>query len=1527
VARDGPAGETAPNKMDQNTPLSITDRKKYLEEKSSVPAVKSVKVEYASSFSIKPLIDFFNRAFRRDTLTQDTHIKENTIKKECVADYSEYDPSNASLIPNQTNREEIPTPDSFRNSSSSVSFVSCCSRFDSTGSVSSYYSLEEISCSSELGDEVFDLEAEHQIINDGQYDPTDNENSDIEELRLYHFEITSKLEDEEVKLHHEDENNSEKSDFTANKLNIQELRSDQQFLFGPEETPNNSLHQADINNDKDKHETMNFKSDIENEDQSDSKYETNDEVTINNDASIDETANPKNEVQDEEISLTEPSSLDQLQQKNNKQENLQKIVLEEVFPVARNNDVQEVLDGQQYSFGNEKSKAEETARIVIRKHELENDAQHCIKLSNLGEAQDNKNISEGKDKIMKVNAFDVEEHMEIEDHIVEQKSEISDSCQQDALEYLSHVRNAKHAKPTNIIGNSPEMQLEFHQDITNSNQGLSVSEIEVECVGLDKDNLYELVSKVTDKSFLDDEDKMSSLDNNNAHRNERTPNVLADNNYEMTIPMQSKENTNQVENKDAQTSPGTKNKDDSLLTLYEINMTAQDPINLSSSQTENPCSHLTMIDIAKKEGDVDVDADKESQSNGGTLKALTCKDSNGPGCLDTTRNKTTRDSGYFVQEDGNKLKIGKHASSEASEGECTSDISIEEPESITTLTSFSKDQKVKTPEENSANQEMRVTRGTLSDNEGEKTKIDSTPQKMLCIENVEMCKNIQDNATSVIEKHGSKEVTRVECSITTENSPQPTGTHTLSNKQFMCNKTALIDRHSTAAILQVEPVSKISSSTQHITRVADANNPTIKGPKQLSKENTNQELLNKIVIKDELAVLNSDINYLGNNAGEYAVTDVIDTKDTNLYNAGCFIREERYLNDQHVFVEAAPKEEQPGLSANQVNPIFKEQEPNALDSNKLEQLIRDSSLCELPREESDCLLASTSYITNEKTKLILSPLSQHDSALMKERVISNIDSDLQIRPVKNNSEISKHLTNEMLSSKNGGEITKSPKPETNKLSLPEENIALYNTVLPDIIKSTSEGNTLGDGKDCLLGSDTINETILGEVGKERQQSKTITLDGNGFGENIFKDDEISDSNKDTYSCISIYDGYNSTTSEETSDRLEINCDKAIQEEVMSEGNNKNPVSDIVSVSSKDSEASTMIVSCFGQNEANDAKTNDKKLMNESNSKDVMPDVVKDQFQECHNNTIKQRDIETTVEGYLCSEERTKSELVSEDNIQTDIVNVRKFACCEKMDGNLSFDMEGATSLEHDPQSNCKSDTNYNTPDLKSWSDCTSVCSTSSSTQDPEGNSRKRLAKTVDMSRGRRDTSFDKRPWNYGAWCDYDSLSSSSLMEEPSEGGCMRECSEKTENSPATRRATSYEFGRQPWNFGTRRSCRSAVNSTPIQQFSDTEECSARRDSSELTRRATVTEFDRKPWNYGAWRDRRSVASFTQLTRSSDSEGNFQRHSTERRSSSMVSRRAPVAEVGRKPWNYGAGVAGGSKYKKLMKYFEKKRSVI
>merc|ERR1711892_250815 len=163
LAREGPAGPAASLKMDQNASLTITDRKKSLEANTSVPAVKTVKVEYASNFSIKPLIDFFNRTFRRDTFVDESTIKESINRKSSTEALPECDTNDAAVTQNQTFGEEVTTPDSLSNSSS---FVSCCSRFDLSDNVSLYYSFDELSCSSEVDEDVFDLEIDpdHDIL-------------------------------------------------------------------------------------------------------------------------------------------------------------------------------------------------------------------------------------------------------------------------------------------------------------------------------------------------------------------------------------------------------------------------------------------------------------------------------------------------------------------------------------------------------------------------------------------------------------------------------------------------------------------------------------------------------------------------------------------------------------------------------------------------------------------------------------------------------------------------------------------------------------------------------------------------------------------------------------------------------------------------------------------------------------------------------------------------------------------------------------------------------------------------------------------------------------------------------------------------------------------------------------------------------------------------------------------------------------------------------------------------------------------
>ena len=98
-----------------NTNITISDRKKSLEANNAALAVKSVKVEYASNFSIKPLIDFFNWTFRRDT----SNLSSKEIRENQLVGFSECDQSDATVA---NTGVEILQPDTL---SDYGSFISC----------------------------------------------------------------------------------------------------------------------------------------------------------------------------------------------------------------------------------------------------------------------------------------------------------------------------------------------------------------------------------------------------------------------------------------------------------------------------------------------------------------------------------------------------------------------------------------------------------------------------------------------------------------------------------------------------------------------------------------------------------------------------------------------------------------------------------------------------------------------------------------------------------------------------------------------------------------------------------------------------------------------------------------------------------------------------------------------------------------------------------------------------------------------------------------------------------------------------------------------------------------------------------------------------------------------------------------------------------------------------------------------------------------------------------------------------------
>merc|ERR1711962_845721 len=58
--------------------ISITERKKSLEASTVALAEKTGKVGYSTNFSIKPLIKFFNKRFKKETLMDPRKTNSNT---------------------------------------------------------------------------------------------------------------------------------------------------------------------------------------------------------------------------------------------------------------------------------------------------------------------------------------------------------------------------------------------------------------------------------------------------------------------------------------------------------------------------------------------------------------------------------------------------------------------------------------------------------------------------------------------------------------------------------------------------------------------------------------------------------------------------------------------------------------------------------------------------------------------------------------------------------------------------------------------------------------------------------------------------------------------------------------------------------------------------------------------------------------------------------------------------------------------------------------------------------------------------------------------------------------------------------------------------------------------------------------------------------------------------------------------------------------------------------------------------------
>ena len=186
--------------MDKNiSNITISDRKKSLEEQNSNAAhkVKSVKVEYASNFTIKPLIDFFNRTFRREVIVtnHDTEVVSANNEWES-SDQLSYDNTENNEIHNVVNKDETnqeSDPQSFSPHEETISncssFISCCSSFDSSFSLSRYHSFDDISFASDTNEDVFEMDSDIKNVENKETVIIENSTED-------HAVYISKIEEE-----------------------------------------------------------------------------------------------------------------------------------------------------------------------------------------------------------------------------------------------------------------------------------------------------------------------------------------------------------------------------------------------------------------------------------------------------------------------------------------------------------------------------------------------------------------------------------------------------------------------------------------------------------------------------------------------------------------------------------------------------------------------------------------------------------------------------------------------------------------------------------------------------------------------------------------------------------------------------------------------------------------------------------------------------------------------------------------------------------------------------------------------------------------------------------------------------------------------------------------------------------------------------------------------------------------------------------------------------------------------------------
>jgi len=1509
------------NKQDQyndqrhGTVMTIIDRKKSLEANTSTPVAKSVKIEYVSSFSIKPLIDFFNRAFRRDTSSNES---ESRPAEECVT------------APSVSSDEADEAEDLSDSLSNSGSFVSCCSRFDLSDTDSLYYSLDEISCSSDTEeDHEMKLERLPKDYSEHKTDEVLSSKHEDEGLLADYSQLQPDEQEEfkgailEKKKLLEKEFNTEKQNEYSGTIILPSTTSDENMDDNADCVV--SLHiKGGTATDNDKPKEVNKIIDarsyggtfISHEDLENGYSEHGSNIII-------ETCHSQNEDQsDSEIII-------------NKREIESHFSMNDKITV-----VEKIISCQEEHDFHTKKLSEELTN---------NEAWGNVMLMSTGIFEEN--TVDAKDTLnpyrAKVNINNTEKSLTPCIHRDGKTSQNIDYEQEsNIINETSHFQNEDKSESEMVISSCElEPQIFMNDKISFVEEIISIhGDHDFHPKNIFKESLYSddredvknLFNELLEPSSDDAEETSQSFcekGDNKGREEHLTQNVRSNENKTFGITdFECGSNTNfggEIFEKD-----------------YKISVVNE------AMNTLRVCSERIMTTDMDENMTLNTVNDVECETS--ILHPIQTNDDTSSSChkkcdeLEDTYQEMTNDIEIYKYETVEVVSNNK-ITTKTNEDECNTIVeqskTIEGPCCIPT----SDDEMDCCTFNNEKVMHVKEVSEHLASN----INPDEVPFQ------VQQEIKVSDHLLHAEGTH-DKDFNKMHCKEKNRN--MPVDNKNQVSKQRMehpsFNKKNSDMTNSWDVMNSNMNLERSEKSNINITNADNSNVLTNPNSEDHVNGNSRQEIVEyheePTMVED---ALDHDCQYSGSRMKfiiDEAPLKGIDEETINKesISKSCHLVVTlspaditKFEQNNKVLDESVPPDCLVKASDFEVHQVSKSSSTGQeiaetqmeYEENKSNPLKKD--LCDESKEDIYHYKTIVSQNKNElvenqddanKNHLYTTFNSQNTTLILrneeKEHIRNNHkgisqkyteeDEGTIVKQVNLHGEIPSHIksTSNMNSAfQESDDIEYISEFEISKNQITSDLKEDHSKVLPDLIKSMIHPEEKVQNHSEFDKSFSNLKNVQSEY-REIENYKTN------------KHNNMNISGDDKFMNEKIQRDIGQTNAHHYNEGTQIETQYGSQIEDVT--NTYNGESDF----SQNDENSLQIIESI--HETDNEERREPCLQN------LFPDVVKDQFLEGNSKLISEELEYLLLDGEL---QRQDSELSNTHHLYQKIENNSSFTIIhgDSINNNevsenetiefakggqlANFDNNNETSLNSsleflqmnlttDLQSNQEGDLkcmfNDKSYKIKPQRDCNSACSTSSSLTDSEPTFRRRYSK-----KSFSEPAWNKKPWNYGSRRSLGSTSSS-MNHSIHHDFCREESEDKTQNDEENK------FYKKPWNFGA--GTRKDATASSIKLFSEPEENVhgkhlERRRSSESAKSTTVTEFDKKPWNYGAWRDRRSLSTFTYFARSCQADETF----SKRKSISQVARRATIAQFDRKPWNYGAG---GSKYKKLFDFFDSKRNV-